>query len=48
MPCQSNSVAAALKGYEVIVNELQETDQTIKGDFSRMSFDQYVKKINWD
>jgi len=51
-----NSVAAALKGYEAVVNELQKTDKTIKGDFSRMSFDsfansyvnQYAKKINWD
>ena len=51
-----NSVAAALKGYEAVVNELEKEDKTIKSDFARMSFNsfadtyvkQYGKKINWD
>lgn len=50
-----NAVAAALKGYDAVVKELQASDKTIKADFSAGFFDtfaqtyvkQYAKKVDW-
>ena len=43
-----SSVAAALKGYEAVVKDLEDTDKTIKSDFEKDDFerfaDTYVKQ----
>jgi hypothetical protein len=38
------SVAAALKGYEAVVKELQESDKTVKADFSKANFDDFADR----
>jgi hypothetical protein len=43
-----NSVAAALKGYEAVIKELDATDRTIRRDFKHYGFDRvndYVKEL---
>jgi len=37
-----NSVAAALKGYQAVVKELQATDKTIAADFEKNYFDSFA------
>ena len=46
------SVAAALKGYAAVVNELQASDKSISADFHQEAFDtfadSYVKQYGLD
>ena len=35
------SVAAALKGYEKVVNDLKDSDKSILTDFNRLGFDRF-------
>jgi hypothetical protein len=43
-----NSLAAALKGYEAVMKDLEATDRTIRRDFKHYGFDRvndYVKDL---